>query len=803
MKIFIIHFLLLFSATSFSQDTIYFDKDWKPSTKNNYSFYRPIPLKKVGDLVLLKDYYKDGTLQFQGYIYPTDEHKYVGDVYWYDNNGLDNGFRQNLNKSSVKELTYYNPNGSVWKKITYDKNGKKSNIVVYFNNKELIKGEIKNHEYIGYFSPEKPKLNYDNPFKKNEEEDRDIPLVMGVQTSDYSETPKEKDKDKDKIYTQITYWDNGKKAKEETISNYTTLKTIFWDKAGKLITENTERAKTNIEYYTRNEFAVAIKSKKKTISTNNSYSSTETEYYLDEKLAKITKQINGDKTEVSLFVDGKENVSKYKDDKPFDGFFSDTIGDNVTIYQMKNGKIIGEVITKNSENNQIIAKGIYKDGTPDNGSFFLNVNDKVQLLQYKNQKQEGVQIIFESRWNNNPEEEFEMKNGLLDGYQKIYKNDSLAYQSEYKNGKPFAGTIIEGNIKEIYENGYLTQKVEFDKNSDQTIVLETYENNQIKTKTYRNFLIKENPQSFYTGIFKNEKPFEGYFINEIILNEIPLVDYYEKGELKYQYSFDFMKQLDNYNFHEYDIKTTFKNGKILDGIEYSENGRNTLIVTGYKDGKPNTFDINIFAMHYFNRISFVLTNNELTIKDLEKNTSIKIEKNTTQLLVSIYDNTGKLITNNQQKETKEATPNSITFYFLENNKLKKEIKNMNEFEVLYDKLDHEINPLFGLIYNAISIQPNSNIQAVFDQFIKVFKSENLEDLKDLENLSFNFSDNYKLISSLRYDENGKPEIGAKITENGNEYLVELYIDKKIKIQKKITSVSELSEIVKEIYSKQE
>ena len=163
-----------------------------------------------------------------------------------------------------------------------------------------------------------------------------------------------------------------------------------------------------------------------------------------------------------MFVDGKENVSKYKDDKPFDGFFSDTIGDNVTIYQMKNGKIIDEVITKNSENNQIIAKGIYKDGTPDNGLFFLNVNDKVQLLQYKNQKQEGVQKIFVSRWNNNPEEEFEMKNGLLDGYRKIYKNDSLTYQSEYKNGKPFAGTIIEDNIKEIYKNGYLIQKEEFD-----------------------------------------------------------------------------------------------------------------------------------------------------------------------------------------------------------------------------------------------------------------------------------------------------------------------------------------------------
>ena len=207
-------------------------------------------------------------------------------------------------------------------------------------------------------------------------------------------------------------------------------------------------------------------------------------------------------------------------------------------------------------------------------------------------------------------------------------------------------------------------------------------------------------------------------------------------------------------------------------------------------------------MHYFNRISFSLNNNTLTIKDFEKNTSIKIEQNTKQLLVSIYDKNGELIANNQQKEIKEAAPNSITFYFLENNKLKKEIKNMSEFEVLYDRLDNGVNPLFGLIYNAISIQPNSSVQAIFDQFLKSFKSEGLKGLEDLENLSYSFSDDYTLISSLRYDENGKPEIGTKITENGSEYLVELYIDKKIKTQKKAASVSELSEIIKEVFKNQ-
>ena len=803
MKIFISQFLLLLSVTSFAQDTIYFDKDWKPSTKNNYSFYRPIPLKKVGDLVLLKDYYKNGTLQFQGYIYPNDENKYVGDIFWYDENGFDNGFRQNLNKSSQKELTYYNPNGSVWKKITYDKSGEKSKIIVYFKEKELIKGEIKDYNYIGSFSPEKPKSYYENPFEEYDEKIPSPPTYTTpappIVSPNGSYEPK---KANDKYYTEVTYWDNGKKAKEKTTKNYSTLKTIFWDKTGKIISENLDDNKVNFEYYSKNEFAVSIRSKKEMVSTDNSYSSTETEYYLDQKPAKITKRTNGDRTEVRLYLDGKENILKYKDDKPFDGFFNDTIGANISIYQMKNGEIIGEAITKNAENNQIIAKGVYKNGTPDNGSFFLNTDDKIQLLRYKNQKQEGVQKIFENYWDYNPSEEFEMKNGLLDGYRKIYKNDSLVYESQYKNGKPFAGTILEDGQKKTYADGFLTKVEQFANYSDNLIFIEKYEKGQIESKEYFNFTIKEKPQKGYKGTFKNEKPFEGYFINVTILNEIQLVDYYEKGELKYQYSFDFMNQLDNYDFYEYNIKTTFKNGKIIDGIEYSQNDRNSLIVTGYKDGKPNVLDINIFAMHYFNRISFSLNNNTLTIKDFEKNTSIKIEQNTKQLLVSIYDKNGELIANNQQKEIKEAAPNSITFYFLENNKLKKEIKHMSEFEVLYDRLDNGVNPLFGLIYNAISIQPNSSVQAIFDQFLKSFKSEGLKGLEDLENLSYSFSDNYTLISSLRYDENGKPEIGTKITENGSEYLVELYIDKKIKTQKKVASVSELSETIKEIFKNQ-
>ena len=96
------------------------------------------------------------------------------------------------------------------------------------------------------------------------------------------------------------------------------------------------------------------------------------------------------------------------------------------------------------------------------------------------------------------------------------------------------------------------------------------QNNKLTSIIYSNFSIKEKPQSSYTGIYKDEKPYDGYFINKIILNEIPLVDFYEKGQIKYQYSVDFLKEMDQYPFYEYDQKSVYTNGKIIDGFDFFE-----------------------------------------------------------------------------------------------------------------------------------------------------------------------------------------------------------------------------------------
>src|SRR5690606_29047285 len=67
---------------------------------------------------------------------------YVGDIYWYNENGLDNGLRHYINKTTVKELTYYNPDGTIWQTITYNDEGKKKEINTYSGNEIAFSGYI-------------------------------------------------------------------------------------------------------------------------------------------------------------------------------------------------------------------------------------------------------------------------------------------------------------------------------------------------------------------------------------------------------------------------------------------------------------------------------------------------------------------------------------------------------------------------------------------------------------------------------------------------------------------------------------
>ncbi len=326
------------------------------------------------------------------------------------------------------------------------------------------------------------------------------------------------------------------------------------------------------------------------------------------------------------------------------------------------------------------------------------------------------------------------------------------------------------------------------------------QNNQLKSVIYSNFLIKEKPQASYTGIFQNGKPYDGYFINKIILNEIPLVDFYEKGELKYQYSFDFLKQLDNYQFYEYDQKSVYKNGKIVDGFDFIDNDEGFLLRIGYKNEKANYLEMNLFAMHAFNRFTFDYSGKEIIVKDFEKQTSIKLTEKNNGIFAEVFDESGKLIVNNQQKEVQKSSPNSTTIFKIENNQLKEENISPESLNPLIEKVYKEINPLIVLIYSAVAYNRTMKIDDLFNQFAEIFESNNIQKLFSQE--SFIEGPN-KVLSSLSYNKNGNPDWGIKISETEKKYLVEFYKEGKVTFTKKVNSIDEVQETINSLLVKPE
>ena len=170
------------------------------------------------------------------------------------------------------------------------------------------------------------------------------------------------------------------------------------------------------------------------------------------------------------------------------------------------------------------------------------------------------------------------------------------------------------------------------------------------------------------------------------------------------------------------------------------------------------------------------------------------------IFVEIFDENGKLIINNQQKEVQKGSPNSTTIYKIENNILKSENISSESLNPLTDKIYKEINPLIMLIYSAVAYNRTMKIDDLFNQFTKFFVSNDIQKLFAQE--SFIEGPN-KTLSSLSYNQNGKPNWGIKITETNKVFLVEFYEDGKITFTKKVNSIDEVQETINSLFKKYE
>ncbi|MFY1045416.1 toxin-antitoxin system YwqK family antitoxin [Chryseobacterium sp. GP-SGM7] len=795
--IFITVFLLSQVVLSQKSESIYYDKDWKVTTKSNALYYRLMPVKEVGELVLLQDFYINGTPQFEGYVLKKDENTYVGDVVWYDENGNDSNFYQYRNDTKNLTLLYYYPNGKVRKKVQYKNGVKDGEAVIYgTDGTVLMKGVyIKGKPESGSFENIKNSDDYRSTEQNDENSEsnrsavtNDAPIVevaspemietaAGVE----AENPSEKREKKNKI-TQKIFWANSKQLAQETVYEIGTydFKPISrkdYDKSGKLIQSlnethfklygNNIENGTEYQYYLQNNFATQIRSASNFV--NGDKSGKEITYFPDGNVAFETNYKNGLKEgdEIVFNVNGTVKSKRiYKENEPFNGNFDVRVGEVFVNLNYINGLREGEAIAKD-EGGRVIAKGIYRNGKPFNGTFVEKMDDRsdnYELMNFENFKKTGLQKVFAYRLEN-LEKTYTVKDEKLNGLTTFYDNGKVVGTVEYKNDLPYNGTLIEDAGARVYKDGKISEETFFQDhyNKDRIQKQKLYGNGVLeKIKNY-SFTISEKPQDFYEGIFKNGKPFSGYFETEDD-REFKQVNYFENGILKFQYSNDYLKNMDNYAHQVYNIKSIYKDGKIFDGVEYNLN-KKQFISRYWKNGVLQSFDWDLFAMHYFNRIHFELKNNTIEIGDLQANrkAEIKIDPSKTDFNKQLFID-GKLIDSTKKEYLESKYKEGITIYHVKDGKIVS--ANLSPQNVSIEP--SEGTELFYKVYSVVN--ESSDVQKSFNDLSEKF----------ISNKFMGETDEKEIIAGIKTDSQGKPKDGILITPTqNNTYTLQLYFNRNL------------------------
>lgn len=151
-QLFFTFFLISFFTLSVSaQETIWFDKNWQETTKDNSFYYRPDP-KKMKEGYWIVDYYKNGQVQMEGYSTVKTPNKEVFDglVTYYHENGKPSHKANYVDGelNGVRKVFY--ESGELKEQGRY-KNGKRQGNwkTFYKNGKIKTKGRYKDNEKVG------------------------------------------------------------------------------------------------------------------------------------------------------------------------------------------------------------------------------------------------------------------------------------------------------------------------------------------------------------------------------------------------------------------------------------------------------------------------------------------------------------------------------------------------------------------------------------------------------------------------------------------------------------------------------
>ncbi|WP_437921269.1 hypothetical protein [Sphingobacterium sp. LRF_L2] len=775
----------------FAQDTLYFDQDWQETTRDQYSYYRLLPVKKVGELYLIQDFYKNGKLQMQGYALANNPDVYVGDVYWYDRDGNDQEQRQILNTSTVKELIYYNHDGSLWKKIVYNRDGKKEKICVFLNDKIVAEGRVTADRYYGVFSPSIPDPYYEHVYEEDLEPrvvTLEAPLIMEA-----DEVLKNR-VDGETGFSEVVFWTNGIPVMEKKYNDAATLTQVqYWNNDGRPVNQDSlGRPLINFTYYMQNGFAAQVKTEQ--ILAEDGFSPVETIVYnIGGDVKNRTTYADGNVAEIRWFEKNKYmNTQKYRNGIPFEGYFNEEIENKIISYQLLQGQKIGVERVHSILNDSLIAEGIFRDGKPWNGVFYYT-GDHLEIRNYKDGELDGLQRKFIDQNGIMLDEEYEMRLGMRNGFRRIYNEGNVQFESQYMEDQVLSGSIWEGDSQLTYSNGQLLKKSVFERDKETLTHIETYENNQITQIEYFDFTIEEVPQKSYKGRYSGGKPFDGYFKLDTLVDDIRLVSFFNKGVLESKFSFDFLEQMENYLHYTYNQKTSYEKGKILNGPGYKLVGKERLINSFYKDGKLTAFDVNLFAMHYFNKIIFRKENDVLSISELESPLKLEIGKKDGTIVAAVLKDNVILKSTKPLRTTGDFR--TVKQYYLQDSQLKEFVLVSAIFENIEDDDidDQEVSQsLLFKLYSSLLFRELSDVESVFQEFYTNFQKEDFEEIFEVsmdENYPIN-EQNY--LAYLECNDDGSPLNGTHIAiEPSGQVVVSLFVNGTARETKRFEDISSL------------
>lgn len=352
---------------------------------------------------------------------------------------------------------------------------------------------------------------------------------------------------------------------------------------------------------------------------------------------------------------------------------------------------------------------------------------------------------------------------------------------------------------------FITMQTNAQENTENVKIIYNKENIPISVETSMP-KIKNNIQKVYKGIYKDGKPYEGYFFVEDKEFEdmYSYYQYYEKGILKKQYSSDFLKEMwekeakgENFSEHieEFNQETIFENGKPKNGSviypPYKEKSGIAVPIVIYKDFKPQKVFLDVFGIHYANRLIFEYHNQTIRVSVVKENEKWIVKKKDNWIYIKSADKeaTDRFLT------VTEGTPDSFSVYYVENGIVKQE-----NFLLPQDG-NHSKDGTITTLSNHLPIRTSKTIEAFFNELVQIIQEKGLADLEEFGE-KFNKIEQTEILFYMLYNGEGIAEEGCKVlslSEGG--YLLQCYTATRAIFSKKVKSSDEINveEIKKIMY----